>query len=114
MLENPGTQTFPETRDTFDISLTATDPNVGDVLTFSGTAEGAEFHLDQTLGLNFTGDFSENVAGLGEKWLLAEDGRTWYYIEPNGDFWRWLGGSFRNRELVAALSGGIPTPSFAG
>ena len=111
-LENPGTQNTAETADTLDVTLIATDPNVGDTLTFSAVIEGGELALDQTLGLNFTGDFFTNFSegdsggrvALNEKWLLADDGRTWYYIEPNGDLYRWLGGGVLNREFVATVS----------
>ena len=111
-LENPGDQSFAETQDTFDVTLVATDPNPGDTLTYSATVEGGELYLDQTLDLNFTGDFFTNFSGLStagrvelnEKWLLGGDGRTWYYIEPSGDFYRWLGSGVLNREFVAQVS----------
>ena len=111
-LENPGDQSFAETQDTFDVTLVATDPNPGDTLTYSATVEGGELYLDQTLDLNFTGDFFTNFSGLttagrfelNEKWLLGGDGRTWYYIEPSGDFYRWLGSGVLNREFVAQVS----------
>ena len=72
-------------------------------------AQPDEFYLDQTLGLNFTGDFFLNVSGtLNEKWLRADD-LTWYFLTPNGDFWRWTGNGSAaqipaNRALVASLS----------
>jgi hypothetical protein len=111
-LENPGNLSFAETQDTFDVTLVATDPNPGDTLTFTAVVEGAELYLDQTLELNFAGDFFTNFSSadtggrveLNEKWLLAGDGRTWYYIEPNGDFSRWLGGGVLNREFVSRVS----------
>ena len=39
-------------------------------------------------GFYFTGDFHEDWAGLGEKWLRG-DGGKWFYIVPNGDVYRW-------------------------
>ena len=103
VLTNPGTQSFPETQDTLDVTLEAVDPNL-QPLTYSAVIESAELFLDQTLDLNFTGDLFENFGGQQEKWLLGGDGRTWYQVEPDGNFYRWLGGSVLNRELVARVS----------
>jgi hypothetical protein len=52
----------------------------------------------------------ENWSGSqNEKWVLAEDGVQWYFITPDGGFWRWLGGDrdiAANSVLVATLSAG--------
>jgi predicted RND superfamily exporter protein len=42
-------------------------------------------------GLFATGDFYENWGGLGERWLLGQDG--WHYITPDGGLYRWDGKS---------------------
>lgn len=48
--------------------------------------------LDQKLNLSFTGNFYENWGGWNEKWLLS-NGSQWYFITPQGNFYRWQGGS---------------------
>jgi hypothetical protein len=103
VLEDPGTQNFPETVRTLDVTLIATDPNLGDTLTYTAEVESAEYFLDQTLDLNLNVELFEDFGGLGEKWVLGGDGRTWYYIEPSGNFYQWLGGGVLNREFVASL-----------
>jgi hypothetical protein len=46
--------------------------------------------LDQSLQLNFTGSYSQNYGGAGERWLVGAN-NTWYFIKPNGELWRWDG-----------------------
>ncbi len=102
----PGNQSLPTTQDTLDVALSGSDPN-NDALTFSATVQSGEYYLDQTIGLSFTGDLFQNWSGsLDEKWLLA-DSQEWYFITPDGNLWRWLGGGRNigaNSELVATLS----------
>lgn len=102
ILTEVGSLRFPVTLGSLQTTLAATDID-GDTLTFTATLHSAEYQLDQTVGLNFTGDYSLNHGGLQEKWLLADDNSTWYYITPDGQLWRWLGGSTRNAALVTAL-----------
>ena len=86
------------------LSLSATDPNVGDVLTFSVSGQSQAYVLDQSLGLGFSGGNEYlNYGGLNEKWFTAPGG-TWYYITPTGQLYRWLGGaSLAGDPLVATL-----------
>jgi uncharacterized protein YkwD len=60
------------------------------------------YALDQELGLFFSGSYSTNWGGLGEKWIRGS-GNVWYYIIPDGTFYRWHGGSITNRTLIAQL-----------
>ena len=42
-----------------------------------------------------------------EKWVLGDDGQSWYFITPDGNFYRWLGGGREiedHETLVATLS----------
>jgi cyclophilin family peptidyl-prolyl cis-trans isomerase len=65
--------------------------------------------LDEQLGLSAPGgNLYENIAGLKEKWMLSSSG-LWYYILPNGHFYRWLGGAYDNRALVARLHPSLHT-----
>ncbi len=57
-----------------------------------------EDFIGDKLGLYFGGDWHENWAGRGEKWLkglrLARDGSNeecWYFLTPDGDLFRWDG-----------------------
>lgn len=60
------------------------------------------YTLDQELGLFLSGSYSTNWGGLGEKWMRGS-GNIWYYITPDGSFYRWHGGSVNNRTLVARI-----------
>jgi hypothetical protein len=86
------------------VALSATDPNVGDVLTFSASGQSQAYVLDQSLGLGFSGGNEYlNYGGLNEKWFTTSGG-TWYYITPEGNLYRWLGGSsLAGDPLVATL-----------
>lgn len=44
------------------------------------------YQVDQQLGLRFTGSYSQNWAGLSEKWMIAS-GNTWYFILPDGSLY---------------------------
>ena len=108
VLTDPGDQTLPTTQDTLDVTLAATDPT-GDAITFTATVQTAEYLLDQRIGFQLGPNGLEtNWSGtLNEQWVLGDDGETWYFITPDGNLWRWLGGDrdiLANAELVAALS----------
>jgi hypothetical protein len=86
---------------------------VGTVLTgvFSGSGRLADptnqnsddaYRLDRTLGLRTTGNLFENFGGRGEKWVRAKD-NAWYFITPDGAFYRWDGGAGASGELVTIL-----------
>ena len=85
------------------VTLAASDPN-GDSLSYSASAQSIEFQLDQTLGLTaISGDEYFNWGGRNEKWINSASG-DWYYITPDGRFYRWLGGSLSSDPLVEQLS----------
>ena len=94
---------MPTTQDFINLTLSATDPN-NDPLTFTASAQSAEYTLDQTYGLGFAGSNEYlNYSGLNEKWMTGSGG-TWYYITPIGGFYRWNGGIPANDTLIANLS----------
>ena len=105
-LADPGSQTVATSQDTLDVELSATDPN-GDPLTYSAIPHSGEYYFDQTIGLNLSSDLFLNWSGsLNEKWVLS-DNQQWYFITPDGNFWRWLGGDrniAENSELMGTLS----------
>jgi len=98
-----GDQTMPTSQNTLDVSLLASDPNMGDVLTFSVSGQSQAYVLDQSLGLGLSdGNDYLDWGGLNEKWFTTTVG-GWYYIKPNGQFYRWLGGALSSDTLVATL-----------
>ena len=103
LLTAPPDQMVPSSQETIVVPLIATDPDEGDVLTFSAIANSREYHLDQSIGLVFTGDFSLNFGGLNEKWLLGDGGQEWYYVLPSAQLWKWHGGATTNASLIASL-----------
>ena len=55
--------------------------------------------VDAELGLFSQGDVFENWGGLGEKWMEGT-GDAWYFILPDGRFYRWHGGAISNNTLL--------------
>lgn len=96
-------QAMPNHHDTLTVPLAASDPD-GDAATFIG-AEIPEFavaqlayQLDQSLQFSLASSSWDDYWGLGEKWLLSDNG--WHYITPDGRLYDTNGGN----ELVATLS----------
>jgi hypothetical protein len=74
------------------VPLSATDPD-GDVLSFSATGQSLAFLLNQQAGgLTYHPEF-DNFFGAGEKWLLASDNATWYFLTSDGTLSLWDGSS---------------------
>jgi hypothetical protein len=103
VLDPIGTQTMPTTQDTKQVTLSASDPNAGDTLTFTAVAQSIEYELDQQLGLGFDGNYYLNWGGLQEKWMTGPGG-AWFYIKPDGTLWRWHGGAATNATLIDTVS----------
>ena len=108
VLADPGNQTLLANQDTLDLTLVATDSD-GETPTFSVTVASGEYTLDQTIGFQLApaGLFSNWSGVFDERWMLSDDGETWYFITPDGSLYRWFGGGkeiLANSELVAALS----------
>jgi hypothetical protein len=81
------------------VSLSATDPD-GDVLSFSATGQSLAFLLNQQAGgLTYHPEF-DNFFGAGEKWLLASDNVTWYFITSDGTLSQWDGSSSASGTLL--------------
>jgi PKD repeat protein len=95
-------QTMPTSQDVLALLLQATDPD-GDPVTFAATTRSLAYHLDQSLGLFSNGNLWFNFGGLQEKWIEGSGGQ-WYYITPDGKFYRWLGGAATNAALVDQLA----------
>lgn len=95
-LTDPGNQTIPTTQDLLTVTLEATDPEDGTIV-YSAELQTAEYYLDQTIGIDLGPDLFENWSGTqNEKWLLGDEGSTWYFILPDGSFRQWLGGHGRD------------------
>ncbi len=73
-------------------------------LVAESTYDQKAYDLDQQLGLqvHLTEGLAENVRGLGEKYLIDKNG-DWYFILPNGEFYKW-GGSLAGSILVEMFS----------
>jgi hypothetical protein len=74
------------------LTLPATDAD-GDTITYTAriaSPAARAYELDQQLGLRFTGNYSTNWLGAGEKWML-DSGNRWYFITPAGDLYHWNG-----------------------
>ncbi|MEO1994129.1 MAG: right-handed parallel beta-helix repeat-containing protein, partial [Planctomycetaceae bacterium] len=101
-------------RDGEDAVITAIDPFVEPIPAAvskepaSSSSALLASSLDASLGLHTTGNLFENWGGLGEKWLQDADGQ-WFFILPNGEFYRWNGSpsSALSGTFVAALNAGF-------
>ncbi len=49
------------------------------------------FSLNQSLELNYTGNFFTNFGGQNEKWIKQDQG--WVYITPDGSLFDWIAGT---------------------
>ncbi len=107
-------ETPPSRRDTIDQPDPSSfiDENLGMyVRQFRPSDVRDEEFVGNKFSLHSTGEFYENFVGLGEKWLRGE-GRSWYYILPNGDLYRWeaseapIAGLFRH--IGRKLTGKFP------
>jgi hypothetical protein len=66
--------------------------------------QSIEYHLDQTLGLALDGGNDWfNFAGRNEKWMKGT-GNAWFYILPDGRFFRQTSSNMSNDQLVEQLS----------
>jgi hypothetical protein len=59
-------------------------------------------HLEQAFGFHFTGSFSENALGYGEKWFQDRFG-LWHFILPDGRLFQWDRTSLTTSVRVATL-----------
>jgi glucose/arabinose dehydrogenase len=81
----------PASQQVITVPLSATDPG-GAALSYTVQADSMAYFLKQQLGLASYDSRWDNFEGAGEKWLLDGAGQ-WYFILPNGDLYRWDGGS---------------------
>jgi hypothetical protein len=70
------------------VTLIATDAN-NDPLTYSATATSVGWYLRTTYGLSVNlSQLYFNYGGKQDKWFQGSGG-LWYFILPNGEFYRW-------------------------
>jgi hypothetical protein len=55
-------------------------------LLYQPPASDLAYAIQHELNLTFTGNLWLNWGGKNEEWLLGNDG--WYFIEPDGSFWK--------------------------
>jgi len=79
----------------------------GDPLTVLTMVTSQAYSLDQQLdlGLHNNNDYF-NYRGLNEKYLYSASSNTWYYILPNGEFYRWRG-SIASSTLLTTLDAAV-------
>jgi hypothetical protein len=98
-----GTVAASNTTDTVTIQLDLDDTD-GDTVTakVSKIDKLAEIDRALQLGVHKNGLF-ENYRGQNEKYLYSAPSHQWYFVLPNGEFYRWKG-SIAGSELLAELS----------
>lgn len=89
------------------IPLTAEDQD-GDALSYLASAHVRNplAEIRDAYGLQFIGDYYENLSGFGEKWLKGAAG-TSYILLPDGDLLEWQGSfdeTATRESLIARLS----------
>lgn len=87
-------------------SLTGAFTGAGQTLSPLEDNAGEVYELDQTLGLQATSTLYENWGGRGEKWLKGK-GASWYFVTPDGSFYRWDGKPGANGQRVAVLDDSV-------
>lgn len=83
-------------------TLTGAFTGVGQTLSPLEDNAREAYELDQTLGLQGLTSLYENWGGRGEKWLKGK-GNSWYFITPDGSFYRWDGKPGANGQRIAVL-----------
>lgn len=83
-------------------ALTGAFTGVGQTLSPLEDNAREAYELDQTLGLQALSTMYENWGGRGEKWLKGK-GTSWYFITPDGSFYRWDGKAGANGQRIAVL-----------
>jgi len=83
-------------------TLTAAFTGAGQTLSPLEDNAREAYELDQTLGLQGLSSLYENWGGRGEKWLKGK-GTSWYFITPDGSFYRWDGKPGANGQRIAVL-----------
>ncbi|MEZ6129749.1 MAG: Calx-beta domain-containing protein [Planctomycetaceae bacterium] len=84
-----------------NLELSGTDVD-GDTLLWSVEVIGdTAWQLDAALDLQAATNFHTNWGGQNEKWLQSGSGQ-WYFILPDGSFFRW-DGSFADSQLLETL-----------
>lgn len=63
--------------------------------------------VDSEFGFHRTGNEHENWGGRGEKWFRGGEDKTWHFITPDGNIYRWTTPGKAEGKLVATVS-----PSF--
>ncbi|MFO0977765.1 MAG: hypothetical protein U0996_15285 [Planctomycetaceae bacterium] len=87
-------------------ALTGAFTGVGQTLSPLQENAREAYELDQTLGLQALSSMYENWGGRGEKWLKGK-GTSWYFITPDGSFYRWDGKAGANGQRIAVLDDSI-------
>lgn len=64
--------------------------------------------LDRTYQFDRQESYWQNWGGLQEKWFRSTANQQWFYLKPNGNFYRWTGGGRGNLRgsLVATIQTG--------
>lgn len=68
----------------------------------NGGAQPDAATLDQQLGLFTRGELYHNWGGWNEKWMEGAGG-VWYFIRPDGRFYKWHGGGITNSTQLYVL-----------
>jgi subtilisin-like proprotein convertase family protein len=90
------------------ISTISAAPDPVSAVTFSSSVysliPGLAYQLALQKAFFFTGSYSQNFAGLGEKWIKSQADNTFYIIEPTGKLSKWNGGS----SFTQVVTDGVP------
>lgn len=116
-------QQIPTTQDSLTIALVASDPNPGDLLTYSASLvkpNPALYDLDSQYGFFAdAGGYYTNNRKQNEKYLRGQvsangytAGTPWYYILPNGDLYEFTP-SYTNRNLVGVFLANVGTSVYS-
>ncbi len=60
-------------------------------LMIAGQPQDLAFTVKQTFGLSLQGGLHQNYGGQNEKWVFGTVDNNWYFIKPDGTFYRWDG-----------------------
>jgi uncharacterized protein YkwD len=79
------------------------------------TGDNPAYDLEQSLGLDYTGNYLQNAIGMNEKWLQSSTSNLtyggWYAILPDGEVRPWVGGNSTGATVARLTASVYADPS---
>lgn len=101
VIEEIASQNLSSMNDKIQLTVKASDAD-GDTVTLRAEVSSQLWALQQHYGFHNQGTMPSLASNLNEKWIRASSG-TYYYILPNGNLYKYLGGPIGNSALLTTV-----------